>query len=289
MKRIDKRYIQGYGILVSVAVFLCMFAPFISLVFLAYGLLTVVEFLGHKLSGTGTFSSELSAHERKEVPGVFHQLMKPEIVEDSVIVSYLYVMPCGCEEPISRDLIERMKKEAVRDHPAEADEISRVISACFLFPAKGLTIKECEDLLNNFSEYYDLLDKAQLISIALKFSFNLKKMQEIDKGYSGSMLVKYLHNDGHGRHIAQMLSDHSAKRLGRCWISYRIIGNRSLTKVREDMFTIPAQAKYATHCEDTILTLRYDGYECGYRSMLEGALEGGRGECHGLDNSLSNK
>lgn len=275
MKKINKQDVQGYVILVLVIGLLCVFFPMIAFALSVCGLIKAAEFMRHVISGTGVFSGTLAAHERKDVSGMFQRLMKPEIVEDLVGVSYSHIMSCGCEEPIGWDVLARIWQTAVSAHPEQADEINRAIGNCFAFPAKGLPIKECEDLLHNFSEYYEVLDKAHLVSIAVNFSVKLKRMQEIDKGYSGTALVKYLHDDVQGRHIAKMLLDHSSKRLGKCVVSYRLIGIESLKQARADMlFIMPAQANYATHCEDNMLTLTYDGYECGYKAMLEGVVIG---------------
>lgn len=70
-----------------------------------------------------------------------------------------------------------------------------------------------------------------------------------------------------------LFNRHSSRHPGRCRISYGFIGEETLCHERSNMVTFPAQAKNAATRQDSIFHINYDGYECGYRVMLEGAQD----------------
>lgn len=274
MKKDAKIKKEGYMGLAMGLVLVLPFLPVLLVVALIMGIYYMVSTLiKHLLFGIQGLSSKVSACSRSEIPRLFHRLMKEEFVENAVSVSYSYVMSCGCQEPINKLRLSEMRDAAIKEHPADALRVKMAINECFPFFEKRLTIHECEALLNNFNKHYSTLDKANLATITLHFDVKFKRFKDIDDGHIPDALIKFCKNKAQENRIARLFKSHSSRYLGRCRISYGFIGEETLCHERSNMVTFPAQAKYATSREDSTFRINYDGYECGYRAMLEGAQD----------------
>lgn len=183
--------------------------------------LFVGKFLYKKFPGIVSLNTNIYTKGISGIPLLFRQLMKPEIVENSIDVFFRYVYLCGdCERPVTNE----------KFLPS--------------YMTKNLTIEESEKLLKDFIsnsyEITEIIRKKCLLSIDIRFSFKFKRIRDINMNTD---LLRPLKNSAWEQRIKKISLNNSARRMGKCCISYS--------------------------CGECSFRIFYDGYECGFKAMLE--------------------
>lgn len=197
-----------------------LFIVFVILVILLL-ILLIVNSLYKKFLGIVFLNTNVNAGVISRMPLFFRQLMKPEIVENSIDVFFRYVYLCGdCERPVTNE----------KFLPA--------------YRTKNLTIEESEKLLKDFIsnsyEITEIIRKKCLLSIDIRFSFEFKRIRDINMNTD---LLRPLKNSAWEQRIKKIFLNNSARRMGKCCISYS--------------------------CGGCSFQIFYDGYEYGFKAMLE--------------------
>ena len=208
---------NGCGVFLNICgiLFIVFVIQLVLFIPLFVGKFLYEKFLGIVFLNTNVYTRGISG-----IPLLFRQLMKSEIVENSIDVFFRYVYLCGdCERPVTNEK--------------------------FLSPkTKNLTIEESEKLLKDFIsnsyEITEIIRKKCLLSIDIRFSFKFKRIQDINMNAD---LLRPLKNNIQGQRIKKIFLNNSARRMGKCCVSYS--------------------------CGECSFQIFYDGYECGFKAMLE--------------------
>lgn len=216
---------------------------------------------------------KIDAVERKNIPFVLEQLLNPQFVDDNIALSYFHQAACGCLYPIGGvkemegSLTNYLKKKEGQNL---RDVLGRIIRTSRHLPADKtyITINDALELLKNIIKNYEGIDENMSASIVIVISFKLKKIREIDNG-TKAKLINSIHHPSRKKEIKKLLLSNSSRSLGHGTISYPLIGEKSVAFERKMMVTFPPSAKYNSQPTSNTFSIKYDGYVCALKYLLD--------------------